>query len=238
MIALTIGVFDGVHLGHQLLLRHLKETALSTVVLTFSNHPSEILRKTTPALLTCLPLKIALLKEGGADEVLSIPFTRELADLPFEEFLAPYPIRHLILGEDAAFGRGCLGTPEALRLLGLKRNFSVHALPKLHIDNKPISSSRIRLLIEQGHLNEAEALLGRPHCLYVSPASDLSSLCLPPDGAYPVWSHSIRGIAPRILAIRNRTLELTNKNPQLISFGLNLNPLLFEKACQTSPAVL
>ena len=235
MIALTIGVFDGVHLGHQLLLSHLKKTSYRALALTFSNHPSKILRESSPPLLTSLPLKLALLKQHGADEVLSIPFTREIADLPFVEFLAPYPIRHLILGEDATFGKGCLGTTEALRHLGLKRNFTVHSLPKLHRGKKPISSSLIRALIAQGRLIEAEELLGRPYCFL---STDLSDLCLPPDGEYPVWSHSSAGTLPMTLSIRGRQFELSHKYPQLISFGPNLNPLLFEmvSTCQMSPA--
>jgi cytidyltransferase-like protein len=234
MIALTIGVFDGVHRGHQLLLRQMKKRGHRSVIVTFSNHPAEILKNIAPPLLTPLPLKCALLKECGADEVVVIPFTKELAEETFEDFLAPYPIQHLVLGEDAAFGKGCLGRPDALRLLGLQRGFSVHALPKLHFHQKPITSTRIRVLIAQGNLQEAEALLGRSHCFYYS--SPALTAALPPDGEYPVWAHSSAGVVSTTLSIRGRLPQISLESPQLISFGKNINPLLFSNLCQTSPA--
>jgi hypothetical protein len=228
---LTIGVFDGVHRGHQLLFNELKKFSCKSVALTFSNHPSAVLRNIAPPIISSLPLKRALI---DVQETIIVNFTESFAHLTFEEFLEPYPIQHLVLGEDAAFGKGCLGTPDALRLLGLKRGFTVHALPKLCWDGKPISSTRIRVLIAQGKLKDAEELLGRPHCFYYSPQEPLQRLALPPDGEYPVWLHSETGVAESILRIENQ-LPVLSKATLLVSFGPNLNPLLFEKVCQMSP---
>jgi cytidyltransferase-like protein len=169
MTALTIGVFDGVHRGHQHLLQQLKKKHDRSIVLTFSNHPSEILKQPAPPQLTPSAIKRLLIEEEKIDEIISIPFTRSIADQSFEEFLEPYTFTHLVLGEGAALGKDCLGTPDALRILGLKRGFTVQVLPKLCIGPSPVSSSRIRRLIAAGDLNDAESLLGRPYFFYYSP---------------------------------------------------------------------
>ena len=214
MIALTIGVFDGVHRGHQLLLNDLSKTGYKTVVLTFSNHPLSVLKGISPPLLTPLPLKTALLKQYGADEVIVIPFTKTIAEMSFEEFLKPYSIRHLILGEDAAFGQGRRGTPEALHQFGQNHGFTVHVQPLLQIDNQPLSSTRIRALVAKGLFEEAETLLGRPYCLSLP----CEKPALPPDGQYRVWSHSYNGIQETTLSIHNQTIMSLSNHLQLITF--------------------
>ena len=238
MTALTIGVFDGVHQGHQLLLRFLQKTKAKTIVLTFSNHPSDVLTKKSPPLLTSLPLKRALLKTYGVDNIIEIPFTSAIANQSFEEFLKPYPIRYLILGEGAAFGKSCRGTPESLEILGKERGFTVHVQPLLQINHQPLSSSRIRNLIANGQMNEAEQLLGRSHCIFLNPSSyrknpenrkyaKEAALSLPPDGSYPVWLHSSRGVEEAIIDVQNSSIESLLDDPHLISFGPNLPSNLF-----------
>ena len=169
MRSLTIGFFDGVHKGHQEVLKH------CSTVITFSNHPKEILGGNPPPLLTPEPFKTKLLQDLGL-EVISIPFTKQLSQLTFEEFLAPYSFDRLILGMDSAFGKNRLGTPDNLRLLGLKRGFQVEVIPNL----ANISSSKIRALIQDGDLASAQKLLGRPH--YLCNGLGL----LPPPGIYQV----------------------------------------------------
>ncbi len=240
MTILTIGVFDGVHRGHQILLGHLGE---QSIAVTFSNHPSEILKGVSPLRLSSLRLKIALLKEFGVKKVIAIPFTEELSNLTFDAFLEPYPIRHLILGEGAAFGKEGLGNADALRTLGLRRGFTVQTIQKLCLADQPISSSRIRTLILDGKLTEAESLLGRPYCFEYDPLIPDLNIALPPDGSYNVWSHSPSGIDETSLTIQNRiprlsaNMILETRMMQLISFGPNLNPNLINYLCQTSPAV-
>lgn len=235
MSVMTVGVFDGVHLGHQQLIRHIREIAGRSVVLTFSNHPAEILSHSAPPQISAMPIKRILLQETGIDEIIPIPFTRQLAGLTFEEFLEPYAISHLILGDGAAFGKDCHGTPDALRILGLKRGFTVRVLPKLCIDGQPVSSTRIRRSIAAGKLDEAQTLLGRPYFFYYIPG-DPKKPFLPPDGKYRVWSYSQSRTASVILTVQNQYPCLSENTPQLISFGPNLNPQLIRKICQTSLA--
>ncbi len=182
MIALTIGMFDGVHKGHQHLLRYLTHLGCRTTVLTFSNHPSTILHKENIPLLSPAPIKKELLAHYGIDETIVIPFTEELSHISFQDFLAPYPIRHLVLGQDAVIGADRKGTPDALRLLGIERGFTVHFLPKLQFHGTPISSSHIRALIASGALTEAEELLGHPHEVAHKP-STIEQLCHPTSPA-------------------------------------------------------
>jgi FAD synthase len=236
MTAMMIGVFDGVHRGHQLLIQEILNTHCHAVALTFPNHPLETLKGFSPALLTPLPWKISLLKEYGIQETIVLPFTRRLSDLSFEDFLAPYSFRHLILGEDAALGKGNLGNSDTLKILGLQRGFMVHSMPKLFAKDLPISSTRIRHLIKAGELEEAARLLGRPHTFYYAPFQ--KPIALPPDGRYPIWVPSPKGLIETELTIRNQI----PKNPELenhwVSFGPDVNPLLYQIACPTSLAAL
>lgn len=227
--ALTIGTFDGVHLGHQQLFKILSSLGSPTQAITFSNHPHDILNPTgAPLSLTPLPLKRSLLSAYGIEESVVIPFTQEIASLTYTEFLAPYQIEHLVIGEDAAIGHGRLGTPEALRLLGLQRGFRVHVVPKLRREGEQISSTKIRSLISKGDLLQAELLLGRPHC-FVFSSANLYAL-LPPDGRYQVWAYSPGGVIPTTLHIENRIPRIALEKPQLVSFGL-LNPSIFDCLC-------
>ena len=144
-------------------------------------------------------------------------FSQKTAELSFEEFLAPYAISHLVVGENATLGKNCLGTPDALRILGLTRGFAVHVLPKY----RSISSTEIRILIAEGRLSEAERLLGRPHAFYYSPDAPEDNLALPPDGEYPAWA----GASQISLIIKNRRPANLEK-PGLVSFGPKINPLV------------
>lgn len=232
---MTIGVFDGVHLGHQMLLHHLNE---QSIVVTFSNHPSEILAPLAAPQLSSLRLKLALLKEYGVSDPIVIPFTRDLAEISFEAFLKPYCFRHLLLGDGAAFGKGGQGNEKTLQALGLRSGFTVQTIKKLCVAGQPVSSTRIRSLILAGKLSEAENLLGHPYCIDYFPESEsFKNIVLPPDGSYTVWSHSDTGINKIELTIRDRILKPSVNKMQLISFGFNLNPNLFNHLCQTSPAV-
>jgi len=233
MKILTIGVFDGVHRGHQSLLRHLNEQSL---LVTFSNHPIEILKGYAPPLLSSHSLKIALLQECGIDHPIVIPFTRTLSETAFDVFLEPFAFQHLLLGEDSVLGREGKGNANALQQLGIQKGFTVQTISKLVIAGLPVSSTRIRSLIQAGKLSEAETLLGRPYCIDYSPDSACNAV-LPPDGEYCIWSHSHSGIKISQLTIRNSILLPSENKRQLLSFGPNLNPNLFENLChQTSLA--
>ena len=160
--ALALGTFDGVHLGHRHLFQQLCKAAPHTTLLTFSNHPLEILMPTqAPSLLTPLPRKLHLLEAFPIDVVIAIPFTQEFARLSYEELLSLFPLTHLFLGEGDAFGANREGTPPHLARLSLTRGFSLTYVPKLFLDGSPISSQRIRQAIQAHNWHLASRLLGR-----------------------------------------------------------------------------
>jgi len=152
-IALTIGFFDGVHSGHRFLFSELKKLG-KAAVLTFSNHPAEVLKGKSPALLTTLEERLGLFEKCGIDLAIILPFTAELAAKTYDVFLRELkkqlPFTFLILGSGDAFGRGRQGNEENLKLLEEKLHFKAVFLPKLGKDGSPVSSGRIRRLLASG----------------------------------------------------------------------------------------
>lgn len=161
--ALAIGTFDGFHLGHQALVRALKKEGSHTTIFTFSNHPLEIIKPDkSPKLLISLPEKINLIEQFQVDALIAIPFTKEIASLSYEEFLSPFSLTHLFLGQGDAFGKNREGHPENLLRLAKKRNFKLTVVDKTLFNGEPISSSRIRAAITSNDFELASQLLGRP----------------------------------------------------------------------------
>jgi riboflavin kinase/FMN adenylyltransferase len=164
-VALTIGSFDGVHLGHQHLFQQLKKYG-TAAVLTFSNHPAEVLRpQSTPPLIDTLEQKIRRLETSGIDLTLILPFTQELSSLSYDTFLKQVhehlPFTHLILGEGSALGHQAQGTEAHIKALAKELNFEAIYLPKFLLDGEPVSSKKIRELINSGNFEQAFRLLGR-----------------------------------------------------------------------------
>jgi len=168
---LTIGVFDGVHLGHKHLISRLKELAwkqgYSSGVITFHRHPQEVLSAETrlPS-LTGLEQRIALLKNEGVDIVVPLSFTPDLAKLSPEQFLnllkEHLRMRGLVVGPDFALGKNREGDTDALRRLGKEMGFSLTVVPPMTIDGGVVSSTAIRQALAQGDMKKAQKLLGRP----------------------------------------------------------------------------
>lgn len=169
-VIVTIGNFDGVHLGHRSLLQfmqHKKESHGTSIVLTFRNHPKSIFDPDSPLLhLVTTEHKLQLLKSMGIDSTLLLPFTRELADLTYQEFISmlreSIPFQHLVLGKGATIGKNREGHEENMRTLAKELGFEIHYISKEMAGSAPISSGRIRRLIESGSMTEAANLLGRP----------------------------------------------------------------------------
>jgi FAD synthase len=188
--ALTIGSFDGVHLGHRYLLQELKKRGKAAVI-TFSNHPSAVLGQASFPLIIPIEQKVALFETIGLDLLFLLAFSKEMAQQPFDIFLEKvkeiYPFSFLVLGVGAAFGKGRQG--DAAHVIGLskKMQFEVEYLPKLKVDDQEVSSGRIRKLIEKGDIETASKFLGRPYSLLLpweeGPIS-LEGLCLLPQGKY------------------------------------------------------
>lgn len=157
--ALTIGFFDGVHIGHRALLSRLREKPHTTIV-TFSNHPQSLFHPPAPKLLIPLDEKIAHLKQY-ADELIVLPFTFEFAATPFDAFLAQFKLSHLLLGAGAVFGKNREGNEENVRKIAKEKGFTVEYLPKVLFKGEPVSSSRIRSALLAGDKQLADQLLGR-----------------------------------------------------------------------------
>jgi riboflavin kinase/FMN adenylyltransferase len=162
-IALTIGMFDGVHLGHQKIFQELKKYRTS-VVLTFNNHPAEVLRNQKPSLLCSLEEKLRRFEKCGIDYAVVVPFTLELAAQPYDTFLRALKKRlsfsTLVLGKGAAFGHKNRGNEEHVKLLEDELGFKAVYLDKQISNDQEISSKRIRELILSGQHEQASILLG------------------------------------------------------------------------------
>lgn len=168
---LTIGVFDGVHLGHKHLIAQLKELARKqgylSGVITFSQHPQEVLSpRTKLPSLTGIEQRIALLQDEGVDIVIPLPFTPQLAHLSpkqFLELLKEYlKMKGLVIGPDFALGKDRQGDIDALRRLGREMGFSVTVVPPMRIGGEVVSSTAIRKALAKGDMKRAQNLLGRP----------------------------------------------------------------------------
>jgi riboflavin kinase/FMN adenylyltransferase len=168
---LTIGVFDGVHLGHRHLISRLKELAgkqgYSSGVITFSQHPREVLSpKTRLPSLTSLEQRTALLQETDVDIVIPLPFTPQLANLSPQQFISLLQgylkMKGLVVGPDFALGKGRKGDIDTLRRLGQEMDFSVTVVPPMKIDGEVVSSTAIREALAKGDIKRAQRLLGRP----------------------------------------------------------------------------
>jgi riboflavin kinase/FMN adenylyltransferase len=165
-VALTIGTFDGVHLGHRYLLTELKKYGTS-VALTFSNHPAEILSPTPPRLISTLSEKLALFKECGLDCAIVLTFTQDLANQSYDVFLKKLKFctsfSTLVIGKGAAFGKYNEGTETRIKALEASLGFKSYYLEKMVSEKDCISSNIIRNLIHQGDLSKAAKLLGRTY---------------------------------------------------------------------------
>ena len=169
----TIGVFDGVHRGHQQIIgravERARDTALPSVVLTFDPHPSEVVRPGThPAVLTPLPRKAEILEQLGVDVVDVLPFTTGFSRLDAAEFVHLVLVEKLhagavVVGENFRFGHKAAGDLAALRTLGRTFGFATEGVPLLRDDDVTLSSTFVRSSIDAGDVAEAAQVLGRPH---------------------------------------------------------------------------
>ncbi|WP_321370668.1 bifunctional riboflavin kinase/FAD synthetase [uncultured Desulfuromusa sp.] len=171
----TLGNFDGVHLGHRELFRHLVKTARQlncpSVVFTFDPHPLKLLApERAPLLLNTPAEKQRLIAASHVDYLIKFPFTEAFAAMPPEQFvedilLAKLHIKALVVGYDYAFGKGRRGNAEFLKSCGEERGFSVEVLQPVGADGLPYSSTRIRAMVAAGDMTGVVRLLGRQYNL-------------------------------------------------------------------------
>jgi len=172
----TIGSFDGVHLGHQVILRQLiqvaREQGLPAVVRVFEPQPHEFFAgDKAPARLMRMREKLEALWNAGVDKVLCLHFNQELRSLSAEQFIDRVlvhglAIKHLVVGDDFRFGCDRKGDFVLLQTKGAELGFAVTDTHTLEVDGKRVSSTRIRHLLEAGDFAGAEKLLGKPYGIY------------------------------------------------------------------------
>jgi riboflavin kinase/FMN adenylyltransferase len=172
---LTIGNFDGVHLGHQSLLRLLRQEAdrrdADAVILTFDPHPLQVLAPDKcPPMIQTWPQKAEILQELGIDGVVIHPFTREFSRTPAADFVrdllaGALGISAIVLGQRFTFGYKRQGSLALLRELAPANGFDVLGIEETARDETPVSSTAIRQNLAEGRLEEAAALLGRPYAV-------------------------------------------------------------------------
>lgn len=205
----AIGVFDGVHLGHQAVIstsaRHAKEAGGTPVVVTFDPHPAKVLRPGhAPHLLTATEHKIALIRELGVEHLLVVQFDREFAATPPEEFVRQLvthakPLRQICVGHEWSFGRHRAGNLDLLKKLGAEHDFDVIGIKPVAVNGSIVSSTAIRAAVEVGDFAKAATMLGREYTILgtVKPGAQLArklgfptanlsahSEQFPPNGVY------------------------------------------------------
>lgn len=172
----TIGNFDGVHLGHQALLQHVRERGaacgLPSAAVVFEPQPLEYLQPAAaPARLTRLREKIAALAATGIARLVVLRFDAALARLPATDFVerilvAGLGVRWLLVGEDFRFGYRRAGDAALLRELGARHGFTVAHVPSVRYEDARVSSTRVREALARADFAQARALLGRPYTLH------------------------------------------------------------------------
>jgi riboflavin kinase / FMN adenylyltransferase len=231
--AVTIGAYDGVHIGHRLVIERVRrmaaEQGLASAVVTFDQHPAYVVRpESAPAVLTDLESKLELLAATGVDYALVVHFDRDRSEESAEDFVREVlvgclDIRAVVVGHDFHFGYKRRGNVPLLQEMGAELGFDVTGLRLFsdELDGEPVSSTRIRRLLAQGAVQRAASLLGRPHQVrgVVSrgdqrgrelgyPTANVavaSMVALPADGVYAGWYLGPDGIRrPAALSLGRR----------------------------------
>ena len=248
----TIGNFDGVHLGHQALIGTVTEKArrlgVPAIVVTFWPHPLQVLAGNhAPPLLTDQAERQRLLRSLDTDITLELPFNRQLAALSPEEFvravLLPLRCRELVIGYDFSLGKGRAGNADVLAALGRKYGFGVEQLSPVIVNDAVVSSSRMRDLMRAGEMWELQALTGRFHTIsgrvvhgygrggglgYPTANVGVGDTMLPRIGVYATWIGTQRHIWPSVTNIGvNPTFG--NDKISVESFLLNTTVDLYDQ---------
>jgi riboflavin kinase / FMN adenylyltransferase len=227
--AVALGMFDGVHLGHQHVIRQsqLDARALGgrSVVVTFDPHPLAILKPgSAPRLLQSLPQRLRAFQQLGVDEALILEFKPELSRLTGDEFVRSLhsqipQLRSFTVGEGFVFGYRRSGDIPLLRTLGDQLGFCTHAVAPIRIGDEMVSSTRIRAVLREGDLEHVAELLGRPYAItgtvlhgdglgrqlgFPTANLDVNGLELPPTGVYAAWARQNENLHAAAVNIGHR----------------------------------
>jgi riboflavin kinase / FMN adenylyltransferase len=242
---LAIGVFDGVHRGHQAVISisadHARAANGTPVVVTFDPHPEKILRpQSAPHLLSATQHKIALIRALGVCHLLVINFSKQFAATEPEDFvneLVTYskPLREICVGHEWSFGRGRRGNLDLLKQLGAKLNFEVVGVPPIKANDEVVSSTAIRQAIERGDFAKAAAMLGREYTILGTvtrgdnlgkkigfPTANLSahSEQFPPNGVYAAAARLSDGVHLGVVNLGVRPTVTTGKSERVLEIHL------------------
>jgi riboflavin kinase/FMN adenylyltransferase len=235
---LAIGVFDGVHLGHQAVIstsaRHATKAGGTPVVVTFDPHPAKVLRpQDAPHLLTATQHKIALIRDLGVAHLLVLHFDREFAATTPDDFVAQlvtnsHPLREICVGHEWSFGKNRAGNLDLLKRLGSTLHFDVVGVPAVTLNGEVVSSTAIRRAVADGDLTKATQMLGREYTILGTvkageqlgrklgfPTANLSahSEQFPPNGVY-VTEARLRGALYRGVANLGYRPTVTEGKPE------------------------
>ena len=245
-VFLAIGVFDGVHCGHQAVISTSAEHARSAngtpVVVTFDPHPMKVLRpKQAPHLLTATQHKIRLIRDLGVQHLLIIKFDQAFAATPPEDFVHQLvthskPLREICVGHEWSFGKGRRGNLALLRKLGAQSDFDVVGIPAVTLENgEVVSSTAIRHAIEAGDLVKAAEMLGRQYTILGTvvrgenlgkkigfPTANLSahSEQFPPNGVYFAQATLNGTIYPGVVNLGHRPTVSSDKAERVLEIYL------------------
>jgi riboflavin kinase/FMN adenylyltransferase len=245
----TIGAYDGVHVGHRLVIERVRREAAdldaASAVVTFDQHPASIVRpESAPKLLTDLDQKVELLGQTGVDYVLIVRFDEDRAEESPEDFVREVLVgclstRAVVVGHDFHFGYKRRGNVPLLQEMGAELGFDVTGVTLFSegLGGQPISSTRIRTLLSEGRVKEASSLLGRSHQvrgqvvhgdergrLLGFPTANLavpSAIALPADGVYAGWYISPGGARlPAALSLGRRPTFYEHEDTSLLEAHL------------------
>jgi riboflavin kinase/FMN adenylyltransferase len=208
-VSLAIGMFDGVHLGHQQVIRQARADAEQhegvALAVTFDRHPNSIVAPgRVPPLIYAPAQKLRAIASLGMDATLVVPFTREFSEQPADVFIRTLaaklaPLHSICVGSSFVFGHRRSGNVALLQQLGRELNFTVHGIAAVSLDGEIVSSTRIRDTLRTGNLDSVSQMLGREYALcgivtrgdqlgtklgFPTANLDVTGLLVPPNGVY------------------------------------------------------
>jgi riboflavin kinase/FMN adenylyltransferase len=238
-VCLAIGFFDGVHLGHQQIIRQTitdaRQHEAIALVVTFDRHPNTVVAPSrVPPLIYSLPRKLRTIESLGADTLLLIHFDKAFSEQTGEGFIRALArdlghVQSLCVGANFVFGHKRGGNVDLLKKLGAELKFTVHGMAAVSLDGRAVSSTRIREAIRAGDLDGVSQMLGRAYSLagtvvrgdglghkigFPTANLEVTDLALPPHGVYAILVEAGGKTHRAVLNIGLRP-TLQNPNPQL-----------------------